>query len=75
MNDLILNDKFMTDKQVEDDDSPMVEDYFRIVAELLRLNAENNIPNKLKVIFEKESNFALHLKRMKSKILEENLFD
>ncbi len=75
MNELILNDKFISDKQIEEDEIPMVEDYFRIVAEFLRLKAGSSTPNTLKNLFEKESNFALHLRRMKSKILEDDLFD
>lgn len=73
---IILNDKISkSDYKPEEDEESQVEDYFRLVAHILILKAKNLSPNNLKIFFDKETKFGVHLAKMKTLILEDDMFD
>ena len=74
---LCLNDKIARAdyKPENDDDAPMVEDYYRLVARLLLLKANRQSPNELKQFFDKDTQLSRHFSKMKGLILEEDFFD
>ena len=73
---LNLNDKISKPSyKPEEDEETQVEDYFRLVAQILILKAKNLSPNNLKTFFDKDTKFGEHLAKMKSLILEDNMFD
>jgi hypothetical protein len=74
---LCLNEKIAkeTYKADNDEDAPMVEDYYRLVARLLLLKANRQSPNELKQFFDKDTQFSKLFSKMKGMILEEDFFD
>ena len=77
MDTLCLNDKIarVEYKPDNDEDAPMVEDYYRLVARLLLLKANRQSPNELKQFFDKDTQFGRNFSKMKVLIMEENFFD
>ncbi len=77
MDTICLNDKIARGdyKPENDEDAPMVEDYYRLVGRLLLLKANRQSPNELKQFFDKETQFSRHFSKMKGLILEDNFFD
>ena len=74
---LCLNDKIARAdyKPENDEDAPMVEDYYRLVARLLLLKANRQSPNELKQFFDKDTQFGRHFSKMKGLILEDDFFN
>ena len=59
----------------EDEDASTVEEYYRLVAQLLAIQANKKSPNELKVFIMTQSRIGDQLNKMKPYILEDNLFD
>jgi len=74
---IIINEKIAKPdyKPAEDEDAPVVDDYYRLIGNLLLLRSRKDPPNNLLSFFEKETSFGKHFARMKSLILEDDLFD
>ena len=74
---LCLNEKIARKdyKPENDEQPPMVEDYYRMVARLLLLKAETQSPNDLKRFFELHSQLSRHFSKMKGMILEDDFFE
>lgn len=74
---IVLNEKIAKPdyKPAEDEDAPMVEDYYRLIGNLLLLRSSKDAPNKLLEFFERDTSFGKHFAKMKSLILEDDLFD
>jgi len=74
---LCLNDKIARGdyKPENDEDAPMVEDYYRLVARLLLLKANKQSPNELKRFFIEDTQLSRHFSKMKGLILEDDFFE
>lgn len=70
-NEISLNEMLGKDQKLADEDKPIVEDYYRLIANLLLIlsKKEDSSPNKLKKMFDYSPLFK-QFKEMKSMIIE-----
>lgn len=70
-----FKDIWLTKKQIEEDDDIYVEDYYRLVSNILMIIAENlNLVPAAK-FYSRESTFSKTFKMLKPHIIEEDIFE